>query len=91
MILLKSFALNNRLKEKDAWDIYYCLKHNPEGMDQIVHDFQLIKKHALVQEAIIILGEKFSSPTAVGPTHVAHFEDVTDSAEQDLIQRDAYV
>jgi hypothetical protein len=44
----------------------------------------------LAQEAFGVIAEKFSSPSAVGPTHVADFEEITDQEERDLIQRDAY-
>lgn len=44
----------------------------------------------LAQEALGIIAEKFSSPESVGPVHVANFEGITDTEEQEQIQRDAY-
>lgn len=36
---MKAQALNSRLKEKDAYDIYYCLTNFPDGMDALVEAF----------------------------------------------------
>jgi hypothetical protein len=87
---MKAFAMNTRLKEKDPWDIYYCLKHYPGGLDRIIQEFELIWEHALVREAVSILAEKFGSVDAVGPVHVAVFEDVLDQEERAFLQRDAF-
>ena len=81
-IAMKAFAMKTRLKEKDPWDIYYCLKHYPGGLDKIIQEFRRICEHALALEAISILAEKFGSIDAVGPVHVAVFEDVLDPEER---------
>ena len=31
--IMKGMALEDRLKEKDAWDIYYCVLNYPGGLD----------------------------------------------------------
>jgi len=77
-ITMKAFAMNTRLKEKDPWDLYYCLKHYPGGLDKIIQEFKPICEHALVLDAVSILAEKFGAVDAVGPVHVAVFEDVLD-------------
>ena len=89
-LIMKGMALKLRLKEKDAWDIYYCVRYYPGGVEKLVQEFLLPLDHGLVQEGLHNIAEKFSSPTAVGPTHVADFEELTDPLERDLIQRDAY-
>lgn len=87
---MKGIALGNRLKEKDAWDIYYCLRHFPGGMETIIKDLQPKMESILVQEALSNLGEKFSDTDSVGPVHVANFEEITDDQERERVQRDAY-
>ena len=57
---------------------------------ELVEEFRPFLGHGLVQEALLYLADKFSSLSAVGPTHVANFEDITDLADRELIQRDAY-
>jgi hypothetical protein len=34
--VMKGMALHDRLKEKDAWDIYYCTKNYTGGIDKLV-------------------------------------------------------
>ncbi len=89
-IVMKGMALKDRLKEKDAWDIYYCVRNYPGGVEQLRQDFLPLLAHGLVQESLKNIAEKFSSPEAVGPTHVANFEEITDPSERELIQRDAF-
>lgn len=89
-IIMKGMALESRLKEKDAWDIYYCVRYFPGGEEALVQEFLPTLDHGLVQEGLRKIAEKFSFPKAVGPTHVADFEELTDLSERELIQRDAY-
>ena len=89
-LVIKGMALNSRLKEKDAWDIFYCIRHYPGGAESLVQEFQPLLAHGLVQEGLRNIAEKFSSTSAVGPTHVADFEEITDPSERALIQRDAF-
>jgi hypothetical protein len=89
-LVMKGMALKSRLKEKDAWDIYYCVRHYPGGIEQLGQEFLPILFHGLVQEGLHNIAEKFSSPSAVGPTYVADFEELTNSPERALLQRDAY-
>jgi len=89
-IIMKGMALESRLKEKDAWDIYYCVRYFPGGEEALVQEFLPTLDHGLVQEGLRNIAEKFSFPKAVGPTHVADFEELTDLSERELIQRDAY-
>lgn len=52
---MKAQALNNRLKEKDAYDIYYCLTNFPDGMDALVEVFRTFPDHPLIHEGLAIL------------------------------------
>ncbi|MGD8752085.1 MAG: hypothetical protein PVG14_11715 [Anaerolineales bacterium] len=89
-LVMKGMALKGRLKEKDAWDIYFCVRHYPGGVEALIQEIQLLVEHGLVREAMENIAEKFSSPSAVGPTHVADFEEISDPGDRELIQRDAY-
>jgi hypothetical protein len=35
LLAMKGHALNGRLKQKDAYDIYYCVRNYPEGMEAL--------------------------------------------------------
>jgi hypothetical protein len=89
-VVMKSLTMKARLKEKDAWDIYFCISNYPGGLDKLIQDLRPFVEHGLVEEALNNLADKFSSPSAIGPTHVANFEEITNPSERDLIQRDSY-
>ncbi len=89
-IVMKAMAMRGRLKQKDPYDIYYCLQYFPGGVEQIVEYVKLLKGNALVKEALEILREQFESPEHVGPSHIAEFLELSDQNEIDRIKRDAY-
>ena len=89
-IVMKAMAMRGRLKPKDPYDIYYCLRYFPGGIKKIVEQMQLLKGNDLVQEALDILKEKFASPEHVGPSHIAQFLELSDPDEVDRIKRDVY-
>ncbi len=89
-LCMKGYALDGRLKEKDAWDIYYCVREFPGGMDALVEQLQPMAKHGLVREALEKIALHFDSPDHRGPRHVADFEMETDPETREAIQRDAY-
>jgi len=89
-IVMKGMALADRMKEKDAWDIYYCLVHYPGGLDRLVDEFRIYLSNGLVQEGLTNISEKFASPEHIGPRQVTDFDAITDSEEREARQRDAY-
>jgi hypothetical protein len=89
-LVMKGMALEDRLKEKDAWDIYFCVQNYPGGVDELIEELRPMLGQSLVQEALSNIAEKFSTPSAVGPTQIANFDEIEDAAERELIQRDAY-
>ena len=89
-IVMKAMALASRLKEKDSWDIYYCIRNYPGGIERLAEEFRPLLKSNLAQEALANINEKFASPEYIGPRHVADFEEITDAEERELMQRDAY-
>jgi hypothetical protein len=89
-LVMKAMALAGRLMEKDSWDIYYCIRYYPGGIDRLVEEFLPHLENGLVQEALTKIAEKFASPEHVGPTHVADFEDLSDPGEREHLQREAF-
>jgi hypothetical protein len=89
-LVMKGMALHTRLKEKDAWDIYYCLNNYPGGLDALA---AVIKKHSsnkLVREGFLKIADKFASEKHIGPKMAADFEELPPGEQRDLLQRDAY-
>jgi hypothetical protein len=89
-LVMKAMAMATRLKEKDAWDIYYCIRNYPGGIERLAEEYRSILKNKLAQEALAIIAGKFASPEHVGPKHVADFEEIVDAEDRALLQRDAY-
>ena len=78
------------MKEKDAWDIYYCLVHHPNGLDRLIDEFRTYVDNNLVRRDLLKISDKFASPEHVGPKQVADFEAITDGEEREALQRDAF-
>jgi hypothetical protein len=89
-IVMKSMAIAGRLKEKDPYDIYYCMKHYPGGLDALIIKFRPYISNRLVIEGLQNLSEKFTSVNHYGPKAIADFNSITDKDERDSIQRDAF-
>lgn len=89
-LAMKGMAMATRLKEKDPWDVYYCVRNYPGGPGVLAGAFAPHIGHGLVIEGLRHIAEKFASPDHVGPRSVADFEEITDTEERALIQRDAY-
>lgn len=89
-IVMKAMALHDRLKEKDAYDIYFCLRNYPGGPQALVQAFHPHLRHGLVREGLEKIAEKFASPAHVGPRFVADFLEVEGADERAILQRDAF-
>jgi hypothetical protein len=89
-LVMKGMAMDARIKEKDAWDIYYCVLNCPGGIDSLAEEFKPHLHHGLVREGLQKVAGKFSSEKAFGPKSIADFEEIEDPEEQEHIQRDAY-
>ena len=89
-LAMKGMAMARRRKEKDTWDVYYCVRNYPGGTAALAAEFAPHLGHGLIQEGLRHIAEKFASPDHVGPRSVADFEEVTDAEERARLQRDAY-
>ena len=89
-IVMKAMAMRDRLKQKDPYDIYYCLRYFPGGIEEIAESFSLLRRNKLVGEALGILAEKFDSPEHVGPVHITEFLQISEPSDSERTKRDAY-
>lgn len=71
-ILIKAFALSERLKEKDAYDIAFVLANYRPNIVAMAETLSPIVSSGLGLEAITILREKFATLESIGPTHAAN-------------------
>jgi hypothetical protein len=89
-IILKGLALSERLKEKDSYDIYFCIKYYPGGIDSLVEQFMPMLNDNLVKKALNAIAAKFQSINHVGPLHAAQLSLPSSDEELQMIKRDSF-
>ena len=89
-IAMKGMALYGRMKEKDAWDIFFCVRSHPGGIEGLAKEFESVLQNKLVQEGLRKIRAKFASIDGIGPTSVVDFDEIIDRDERDRIRRDAF-
>lgn len=89
-LVMKGMALWERMKEKDAYDIYYCCRNYPGGLQAAVTDIRPLMSSYLAMEGLGKIKTKFASVDAIGPTSVADFLEIVDPEEKDRVKREAF-
>ena len=87
--VMKASAMG-RGKAKDAYDLYFLIKHYQAGIDGLAKLFEDYKDSKIILEMKEKLAEKFASPNHAGPADVAAFLDLDDEEEIAFTKRDAY-
>ena len=87
---MKGMAMHDRLKEKDAWDIYHCLRSFPDGLDALAEEFRPHMNNKLAREGLEKISSKFGSIEDVGPKWTADFDEIDDPDERNIRVRDAF-
>ena len=70
-VLIKAFAMDERLKAKDAYDVYFVVSQYPDGPHELGNRISAMLPNGLVEEAVRILQNKFAQLNSIGPIHVA--------------------
>jgi len=73
LLAMKGHALNGRYKQKDAYDIYYCMRNYPTGIEALAEDCRPLLEHASGAKGYSFIDEKFDAPEGYGPTCVRKF------------------
>jgi hypothetical protein len=89
-LVMKGMAMQDRMKEKDAYDIYYCVEHFPGGTEKLAAEFSSFLKNKLVLEGLGKIRGKFASVKHVGPVWVADFVEITEKEDREIIMRRAF-
>lgn len=93
LIAMKGHALRGRLKQKDAYDIYYSVRNYPGGMEALAEACAPLMDHESARIGYGYIAEKFDTPDGFGPTCVRRFvEDTQIMGERtaDQWQQDAF-
>jgi hypothetical protein len=78
LLAMKGFAIAQRHKQKDAYDIYFCVRNYPGGPGALAEDCRPLLEHPSAKEGYGYIAEKFATRDSYGPTSVRRF--VEDSA-----------
>jgi len=95
MLVMKGYALANRDKQKDAYDIWFCIRNYDGGIESLVEVCRPLLDEPEVKEAYVNIADKFRSLGDFGPETVRRF--LEDSPEKcggmtpEQIQNDAYL
>ncbi len=89
-IVMKCFAMDDRMKPKDPFDIWYVVKRFPGGIDSLIRTFRPHLSHGLVKQGLEILARKFERLDSWAPARVGAFDSALSDDEQEARQRDAY-
>ena len=88
--LVMKVAALGRGKAKDAYDIYFIIKHYHGGINKLANEFEGFGNKNLVINMKEKLAEKFASESHSGSIDVINFLDLRDTEEKQLICRDVY-
>lgn len=93
LLAMKGHALNGRHKQKDAYDIYYCIRNYPDGIEALADVCKPLLEHQSGAQGYKFISDKFDDPEGYGPTSVRKFVDETailDGRTPEQWQQDAF-
>ena len=93
LLAMKGFAIEQRHKQKDAYDIYYCVRNYPGGPEALATNCKPIMELPGGKQGYQYIAGKFDKEDAYGPTSVRKFVEETDRLEgrtADQWQTDAF-
>lgn len=77
LLAMKGHAINGRYKQKDAYDIYFCVRNFPDGIEALAEACRPLLEHAEAIDGYRFIAEKFDSPEGFGHTCVRGFVEET--------------
>jgi len=92
-LAMKGFAIENRLKRKDAYDIYYCVRNFPGGADALAQECHSVLEHPEGEQGYRFIADKFATVGGFGPMSVRRFVQNTQrlgARTPDQWQQDAF-
>lgn len=93
LLAMKGYAIKGRLKRKDAYDIYYCIRHFPGGMEPLVEACQPLLDDKEARKGYAHIESKFDTVDGFGPTSVRQFVENSEALGErtpDQWQQDAF-
>ena len=93
LLAMKGHALQGRYKQKDAYDIYYCIRNYSGGAEILAEHCRPLLDHASAVAGYAYIAEKFDAVDGFGPTCVRRFVENTQVLGErtaDQWQQDAF-
>ena len=93
LLAMKGLALDGRYKQKDAYDVYYCVRNFPGGPDALAEACRPLLKDEEAVAGYEHVNSKFESRESLGPSSVRRFVEESDVLQErtpDQWQQDAF-
>jgi len=93
LLAMKGYALNGRYKQKDAYDIYYCIRNYPDGIEALADACRPLLEHESGAQGYQYIADKFDALEGYGATSVRKFvaeTDILDGRTPEQWQQDAF-
>lgn len=93
LLVMKGYALVQRDKKKDAYDIYFSIRNYDGGVDRLAEDCRPLMKDPVAVAAFEHIAGKFESVDAFGPATVRMFLEgmqTPDGMTAAQLQQDAF-
>lgn len=93
LLAMKGHALAGRYKQKDAYDIYFCIRNYPGGIDALAQVCRPLLEHVSGKRGFQHIADKFDAFEGHGPTCVRRFVEDTHALggrTPDQWQQDAF-
>jgi len=73
LLAMKGYAIGKRFKQKDAYDIYYCVRNYPGGPEALAEECRPLLEYASGDAGYKFIADKFNTVENFGPTCVRLF------------------
>ena len=93
LLAMKGYAIANRLKRKDAYDIYYSVRNFPDGIDALIKATRPLLDVESALQGYRSISDKFRTVEDFGPSSVRRFiegSDLLGDRMADQWQQDAF-
>lgn len=93
LLAMKGHAIEGRYKQKDAYDIYYCVRNYPGGPEALAEECRPLLNHDSGAAGYGFIAGKFDTVDGFGPTCVRRFVEETNvlgERSPDQWQQDAF-
>ena len=93
LLAMKGYAIANRLKHKDAYDIYFSIRNFPDGLDALIAATTPLLEVDTARKGYLLIAGKFRDMDDFGPISVRKFVEGSEALGErtaDQWQQDAF-